>query len=129
MKVISFDEIPEKELSHELFTGEVTVKRIVNKDIGSQDLSLAIVSFPKGVVNYFHAQGEDAKDWLDIFMEGGAKLLIETLTSVNLMWPSGQKAEHLSEVLDHETIGDLAITYSAELKYIAVGKKKEVYSG
>lgn len=64
MKVIRFNKIPDTEISHELFTGEVTAKRIVNKDIGAQDLSLSIVSFPKGVINHFHAHEFDQVLWI-----------------------------------------------------------------
>jgi len=64
LKVIKIDEIPETKISHELFTGEVAVKRIINKEVGAQDLSLSIVSFPKCVVNHFHAHEFDQVLWI-----------------------------------------------------------------
>jgi len=81
-------------------------------------------------ISYFYAQGEDAQEWIDIFMNGGAELLIKTLASVDLLYPPGDTdGEPLSEALAHELIGEFAITYSNALSYIGVSKKKEIYNG
>ena len=64
MKVIKIDEVPETELVQELFSGKVKAKRIVSEDTGSRDLSVSIISFPRGVRNYLHAHEFDQVLWI-----------------------------------------------------------------
>jgi len=64
MKVIEIDGLSERELTHELFSGKVKAKTVVSKELGAKDLSLSIISFPKGVRNYFHAHEFDQVLWI-----------------------------------------------------------------
>jgi quercetin dioxygenase-like cupin family protein len=54
LKVIKIDEIPDQERSGGIFTGTVKIKGLVTEAIGSKDLNVSIVHFPKGVRNIFH---------------------------------------------------------------------------
>ena len=59
MKVIKIDEVPEQEMAGGIFTGTVKIKNLVSEAIGSKDLSISIVHFPKGVRNVFHNHAHD----------------------------------------------------------------------
>ncbi len=64
MKIFKIREVPEEELVYELFSGKVKAKRIINKDVGARDLSVSVISFPKGVRNYFHSHEFDQVLWI-----------------------------------------------------------------
>jgi len=54
LKIIKIEGTPEQERSGGIFTGTVKIKSLVSEAIGSKDLSVSIVHFPKGVKNIFH---------------------------------------------------------------------------
>lgn len=59
MKVVRIAEVPEVPRSGGIFTGTVSTRRLVDQDIGARDLSVTIVSFPRGVRNVFHTHTYD----------------------------------------------------------------------
>jgi len=64
MKTLRFNEIKVDSVSGGIFTGEVKIQRIVNKDIGSNDLRVSFVSFPPGVRNTWHTHDYDQCLWI-----------------------------------------------------------------
>ena len=64
MKTIKFDDIQVIERTGGIFTGPVDIQPVVNKDTPSDDLSVAIVSFPAGVKNVFHTHPSDQLLWI-----------------------------------------------------------------
>jgi quercetin dioxygenase-like cupin family protein len=64
MKTIKFNEIQVIERTGGIFTGPVEIQRIVDGDVPSKDLSIAIVSFPAGVKNVFHTHPSDQLLWV-----------------------------------------------------------------
>ena len=96
MKVIKIEELPEEERVHELFSGKITAKRVVSKDIGAQDLSLTIVSFPKGIRNYFHAHEFDQAIWIlsGKGVVADEKNTYEALPGMVFFIPRGEKHWH-----------------------------------
>jgi len=64
MKILRFEEIEVEARSGGIFTGEVKIQRIVNKEIGSKDLNIAYVFFPTGVRNTWHTHDYDQCLWI-----------------------------------------------------------------
>jgi len=64
MKIMKIADTPEVPRSGGIFTGTVGIKALVGPEIGSKDLSVAIVSFPKGVRNTFHSHTYDQCLWV-----------------------------------------------------------------
>ena len=96
LKVIMIDELPETELVRELFSGKVKVKRVVSKDTGSRDLSLSIITFPKGVRNYFHSHEFDQVLWIlsGKGIVADEKNQYEAVPGMTFFIPSGEKHWH-----------------------------------
>ncbi|MEM2945284.1 MAG: cupin domain-containing protein [Thermoproteota archaeon] len=59
MKIIRISDVPEQEVTGGIFTGTVRIRILVNEAVGSKDLSIAIVHFPKGVRNVYHSHSSD----------------------------------------------------------------------
>jgi len=59
MKIMRIADIPEVPRSGGIFTGTVGIKTLVGEEVGAKDLSVSIVSFPKGVRNTFHTHTYD----------------------------------------------------------------------
>jgi 4-carboxymuconolactone decarboxylase len=64
MKVLRFSDVEVEPVSGGIFTGEVKIQRIVNKEIGSKDLNIAYVFFPPGVKNTWHTHDYDQCLWI-----------------------------------------------------------------
>ncbi len=64
MKTVKLNEIQVLERTGGIFTGPVDIQPVVNGDIPSKDLSIAIVSFPAGVKNVFHTHPSDQVLWV-----------------------------------------------------------------
>ena len=64
MKTIKIDEVKAVERSGGIFTGTVHIQSISNETVESQDLSIAVVSFPPGVRNTFHTHNTDQVLWI-----------------------------------------------------------------
>ena len=59
MKIISIKDVPEVSRSGGIFTGTVSSKPLVGQETGAKDISVSIVSFPKGIKNIFHTHTYD----------------------------------------------------------------------
>lgn len=59
MKIIKISDVPNIPRSGGIFTGTVNVRSLVGKEVGSKDLTISIVSFPKGIRNTFHTHNYD----------------------------------------------------------------------
>ena len=59
MKVTRISDIPNIPKSGGIFTGTVSTKLLASKEVGSKDLRISIVSFPKGIRNTFHTHKYD----------------------------------------------------------------------
>jgi quercetin dioxygenase-like cupin family protein len=66
MKVIKLEEVKVESTEGGIFTGAVGIQRITGADalIDSKDLSISIVSFPKGIHNTFHTHDQDQLLWI-----------------------------------------------------------------
>jgi len=64
MKKIIIDKIKVIERSGGIFTGIVNIQRLLNEDVKSEDLNIAVVSFPMGVKNVFHKHDSDQLLWI-----------------------------------------------------------------
>lgn len=96
MKVLRFNGIQVESRSGGIFTGEVKIKRIVNKEIGSKDLNIAYVYFPTGVRNTWHAHDYDQCLWI---LEGkgivaSEKSEFEAEPGMAFFIPAGEKHWH-----------------------------------
>ena len=95
-KVIKIDDVPGTEIVGELFSGKVTAKRPVTKDIGAQDLRLSIITFPKGVRNYYHSHEFDQALWIlsGKGIVADEKNRYEALPGMVFFIPRGEKHWH-----------------------------------
>jgi quercetin dioxygenase-like cupin family protein len=59
MRIIKVEDVPEVPRSGGIFTGTVILKSLVGPETGSNDLSISIVRFPKGIRNVFHTHTYD----------------------------------------------------------------------
>jgi quercetin dioxygenase-like cupin family protein len=59
MRVIKISDVPEGKRSGGIFTGDVSIKPLITQDIGAKDVTVSIVTFPKGVRNVFHTHEYD----------------------------------------------------------------------
>jgi hypothetical protein len=59
LKVVKIDDVPEHEIAGGLFTGIVKIRNLAGEALGSKDLNIAIVHFPKSVRNVFHSHAHD----------------------------------------------------------------------
>lgn len=59
MKIIKIKDVPEIARSGGIFTSTVHTKALVGSETGAKDISVTIVSFPKGVRNNFHSHAYD----------------------------------------------------------------------
>ena len=64
MKIMKIADIPEVPRSGGIFTDTVYAKTFVGPETGAKDLSVSIVSFPKGVRNTFHIHTSDQCLWV-----------------------------------------------------------------
>ena len=64
MKTIIIDKIKVSERSGGIFTGTVNIQRLLNEEVKSEDLNIAVVSFPMGVKNVFHTHDSDQLLWI-----------------------------------------------------------------
>ena len=64
MKILRFNEMEVEKRSGGIFTGEVKIQRIVNKEMGSKDLRITYVFFPPGVRNTWHSHDFDQCLWI-----------------------------------------------------------------
>jgi quercetin dioxygenase-like cupin family protein len=64
MKTIKISDIKVIKRTGGIFTGPVEIQSVVNTDTPSEDLSIAIVSFPAGVKNVFHTHTSDQLLWI-----------------------------------------------------------------
>jgi len=64
MKIMKIADVPEVARSGGIFTDTVYAKNLVGPETGSKDLTISIVSFPKGVRNTFHTHAYDQCLWI-----------------------------------------------------------------
>jgi quercetin dioxygenase-like cupin family protein len=64
MKIMRIADIPEVPRSGGIFTNTVYTKALVGPEMGAKDLTVSIVSFPKGVRNTFHTHTYDQCLWV-----------------------------------------------------------------
>ena len=58
MKVIKTNQVPKKELVHQLFNGPVTYQGLVTRGM-SKDFNIIVIGFGKGIRNKFHTHTND----------------------------------------------------------------------
>jgi quercetin dioxygenase-like cupin family protein len=59
LKIIKISDVPNIPRLGGIFTGTVNIRSLVSKEVGSKDLTISIVSFPKGIRNTFHTHDHD----------------------------------------------------------------------
>lgn len=116
MKVLRVEDAPEVFRSGGIFTGTVSQKRLISEEIGAKDLSISIVSFPKGVRNIFHTHVYDQV----LYVLSGKGIVSDekqecVVTSGTVIFiPAGEK--HWHGATDDSDFSHLSITRPAEQK-------------
>jgi quercetin dioxygenase-like cupin family protein len=64
MLVRKLDNVPTEPTSGGIFTGEVTIKRVIGKETGATGISVSLISFPAGVRNTWHNHEHDQCLWI-----------------------------------------------------------------